>query len=217
MKTNKLKVHNVKSKIIRMLQDKAPDSIRINRLYEIFNKMGYSTGDIEKAIDDLIKEKKIIRETPQVSQHLPRDIKLETEKREYIKLKDSTGIAIEASRMVGDSSVIKFLPYTKLSASELNEVVDVLADEIVELNDNFDKKIQEETSKIYAQMITIFGVFVSIFAIIVISTDKMLRFSPDVLSNNDLWSLFLKSAALFLPVGIVIGLLVFIVLRNTRK
>jgi hypothetical protein len=65
-------------------------------------------------------------------------------------------------------------------------------------------------------MIGVFGVFVSIFSIIVISTDKMLRFSPDVL-QQDWWILLLKSLVLFLPVGIVIGGLMWIIMRKTKK
>lgn len=65
-------------------------------------------------------------------------------------------------------------------------------------------------------MIGIFGVFVSIFAVIVISTDKMLRFSPDLLKNDWLW-LFIQSTALFLPVGIVVSGLVLLLSLVTKR
>ena len=215
MSVNVLKKRAAKSEIVNLLKDKVPDSIRIMRVHEILSKRGYNTEDIDTAISDLIKTGIIKKKNPPTSPQMAENIKLAVASREAIELANYSGIPIDGERIIGDSSVVKFLPYATLSAAEMNEVTDVLVEKIDELSESFDQRIQQETTRIYRQMIGIFGVFVSIFSIIVIATDKMLRFNPEVLQQD--WLMLLgKSAALFIPVGVVILALVAVTSRISR-
>lgn len=213
---DKLKIRNIKSDIIRILIDKAPDSIRTMRVYEVLAKDGYDTDSVDVAIESLLQDNKIKKTKGEATPQMSDSIKAIIEKREYIQLKDYSNIPINGEQRIGDNSVIKLLPYSRSSASELNEIIDTLVDYTNDLESKVTNRLRTETARIYRQMISIFGVFVSVFAIIVISTEKMLRFNPEILEKGWL-ELLWKSTALFLPVGIVIGLLVLIVMYGSRK
>ena len=215
MKKNDLKILEIKSQIIKLLTNKAPSEVRILKIYERLEKVGKSTNDIDAAIDQLIDEKKI-KKTDKTSSKLPANINEELKKRTSISLINYSNVQIIGDQKIGDSNVVRFLPHTTLSGEDLNEIVEAVVEHTNSIEKTIEERIKQETSKIYAQMITIFGVFVSIFAIIVISTDKMLRFSPDILDKGWL-SLLGQSVALFLPVGLVIGGLVCLVIWSSRK
>lgn len=206
---------NIKNIILEILYDRAPNHVRILKIYELLEKENINQEEAEKAINILLEEKKIIKEDR--NKHAPAVISEELKRRTSIGLpKYEPGIPIKGDYKIGNTRVIRMLAYDKLSGEDINEITEALKEYIDNLDQTFEERIQKETSKIYRQMIGIFGVFVSIFAVIVISTDKMLRFSPDVLRGN-WWDLFYKSSALFLPVGLVVGGLVYIVLRSSKK
>lgn len=199
-------------KILELLYSKAPNSLTYDL---IISSSEFSEEETNKILESLVKNGVLVTDFNLTNR--AELIKPITERRKSYYIKDfPETFPIKEHIKVGDRKLPRLLDGDKARAEDVNGIIEAMVDYTNEINDHIEKRVQAETTKIYKQMIGIFGVFVSIFAIVVISTDKMLRFSPDVLANNPL-NLFFKSAALFLPVGLVIGGLVWIVMRGTKK
>lgn len=218
MKHFDTKVDDTKEEIIRILIDRLPNSIRIRKIREALlknTKLKVTQETIDKALDSLVADNTIkieVRDNPQLKNNVRREL----QKRESISLTNPPEAPIKGEYQVGETSVVRLLALDKLSPEDVNEVTEALKEYIDHIDKTFDERVQRKTAEIYKQMIGIFGVFVSIFSIIVISTDKMLRFDPNILEQD--WRvLLLKSSMLFLPVGIIIGSLMWVVLRGIKK
>lgn len=202
--------------LLELLYAKAPNSVRIKRIYELLLKQGASSDEVDAAIHGLKNDGVIAINARPLSKQSP-IINEELRKRDSISLVEyPKRMPIKGEYHIGEASVVRLLSGDIVSGEDINEITEALKEYVDTLDRTFDERVQRETSRIYRQMIGIFGVFVSVFAILVISTDKMLRFSPDTFANDPL-ELLLKSAALFLPVGIVIGALIWIVTRGAKK
>lgn len=212
------KSDDVKDAIISLLIERLPNGVRIRKVREILFKAGslsLKSEEIDRALDDLVKDNIIkldIRERGDQRTILHRAL----QRREAVALVDPPDAPIKGEYVIGDTEVVRLLSGDIVRAEDINEVTEALKEYIERIDKTFDDRVQKKTAEIYKQMIGVFGVFVSIFSVIVISTDKMLRFSPDVL-QQDWWVLLFKSSALFLPVGIVISGLIWVLLRGIRK
>ncbi len=209
---------DLKEAIIKTLTERLPNSVRVRKVREILErnvKLNPTPEQIDRALDDL-KNENVIKIGNKDNSSKSAAIRRELKRREWVALVDPPEVLIKGEYEVGDTSVVRLLSYDTLGAEDINEITEALNDYIKRIDKTFDERVQKKTAEIYKQMIGIFGVFVSIFSIIIISTDKMLRFSPDVLQQG-WWDLLLKSIALFLPVGVVIGGLIWVVLKGIKK
>lgn len=199
-------------KILKLLYSKAPNSLTYIR---IVSELDIPEDKVKTTLDRLVSEDLLTTELEETNRR--ELIKKVNEKRKsyYIK-KMGEDYPFEEFITVNGRTLSRVFDGGKLAAEDLNSVIETMKHYTDGVNDHIRKEVRKEASKIYIQMITIFGVFVSVFAIIVISTDKMLRFSPDVLNKGWL-SLLGQSIALFLPVGLVIGGLVCLVIWSSRK
>lgn len=223
--TNSNKLNNIEiaPRILSLLYDKAPNSVRISKIYEILSKESITSSAIDEAINQLIHENKIVKHErmhqlgEESKRKLPDDAKNKIMMRDTISLCEYPDtIPVRGEYKIGSSSVIRFLSHDVVFGEDINEITEALVEYADNINKTFEDRIKKETRKIYMQMISIFGVFVSILAIILISTEKMLRFTPDVLASG-WWELFFKSSALFLPVALTIGGFVILITWLAKK
>lgn len=210
---------DVKDAIINILIDRLPNNVRIRKVREILRKtpkLDITSEQIDQALSELESEDRVKiekRHKRGQSSAVYRTLK----RREAVALVNPPDAPIKGEYQIGDDTeVVRLIGGDIVSAEDINEVTEALKEYIERIDRTFDERVQRRTAEIYKQMIGIFGVFVSIFSVIVISTDKMLRFSPEVLAQ-DWWTLLLKSSALFLPVGLVIGGLIWILLKGIKK
>jgi hypothetical protein len=192
-------------KLLEILYSKAPNSLTYDLIVEY---SPLSKEDTDATLESMVQKGILVNDFSETNRQ--KIIKPIADRRKSYYIKDfPETYPFKEHIKVGDKLVPRLFDGDKMRAEDTNAIIEAVVDYANTLNKQIEKRVQEETSKIYRQMIGIFGVFVSIFAIIVISTDKMLRFSPEILSND--WvTLFFRSSALFLPVGLVIGSLVLI-------
>lgn len=219
MATRDTRNDDIKDAILGVLTERLPNNVRIRKVREILSKtvtFDLTSEQVDKALDDLISDGLVKIESRDRGNQRSA-VRRALQRREAISLVDPPDAPVKGEYVIGgDTEVVRMLGGDIVSAEDLNEVTEALKEYIERIDKTFDERVQRKTAEIYKQMIGIFGVFVSIFSVIVISTDKMLRFNPDVL-KQDWWILLLKSSALFLPVGIVIGGLIWILLRGIKK
>lgn len=208
IKTNDIQ----EKKLLEILYSKAPNSLSYDLIIEA---SPLTKEDTDTVLQGLIEKGILVNDFNATNRK--ELVKKITERRKsyYIKEFPET-YPFKEHIVVGDRIIPRLIDGDKVRAEDINSIVEALVDYTNNIDSQIEKRVQEETAKVYKQMIGIFGVFVSIFAVIVISTDKMLRFSPDILQNDWIW-LFIKSSALFLPVGIVVGGLVLILSHITKR
>ncbi len=210
-----IKQADLKEAIVAYVLAKTPNRVQRTHIYNNFNKI--SQDNIDNAIVELIGDKRLLS-GPDANARLEKFAHLNILREEdKICLYNYTGKEpICLTNKIGQFQIPRLLDGTRVSAEDVNQMVEAIAIYQNDVKSEFEKETNRKVGEIYRQMIGIFGVFVSIFAVIVISTDKMIRFNPDILSL-DWWQLLGKSSALFLPIGIIIGLLLWIVLRVPKK
>lgn len=216
MSSRKIDNEAVDNEILSLLFAKAPNSVRILKVYELLTDV--PKEQIDESIKRLGQAKKIvIHKRPDHGAKQYPAIHNELARRTAISLPDyPANMPIRGDYKIGGASVVRLLSGDIVSGEDINEVTEALKEYADNLDRRFDERVRNETAKIYRQMIAIFGVFVSIFAIIVISTEKMLRFDVDMLRLVSPMELLFKSACLFLPVGIVVFGLVWFTTRRSK-
>jgi hypothetical protein len=199
-------------KILELLYSKAPNSLSYDLIVETST---LSKEDTDAALERLVEKRILVNDFSQTNRQ--KIVKPITERRKSYYVKDfPETYPIQEHIRVGNKLIPRLIDGDKARAEDLNSIIEAVVDYTNGIDREIEKRVQEETAKVYKQMIGIFGIFVSIFAIIVISTEKMLRFSPEIL-RNDWWWLFGQSIALFLPVGLVVGGLVLALSVITRR
>lgn len=199
-------------KILEILYSKAPNSLSYDLIVEASPLNAENT---DTTLERLVQKGILVNDFNQTNRQ--KIVKPITERRKSYYVKDfPETYPIEEHIRVGDRLIPRLIDGDKVRAEDINSIIEAVVDYTNGIDRQIEKRVQEETAKVYKQMIGIFGIFVSIFAIIVISTEKMLRFSPEIL-RNDWWWLFGQSLALFLPVGLIIGGLVFTLVLITKR
>lgn len=199
-------------KILELLYSRAPNSLSYDLIVEY---SPLSKEDTDKTLVNLVEKGILVTDFRKTNRDKIAQKIAERRKSYYIK-NFPEDFPVKEHIKVGDILIPRLIDGDRARAEDINSIVEAMVDYTNGIDKEIDRRIRKETEKIYRQMISIFGVFVSIFAIIVISTDKMLRFSPEVLGQN--WNVLLfKSTVLFIPIGVVIALLVFVVMYGGRK
>ena len=205
----------LESKILELFYSKAPNGLSFDWLVYELAPSGYSRNDISQVLEHLCEKETLFHALDPVTQTRVSSEYSDRRHPYYLKSIPQEFPLVDELR-IGNRTLPRMMDGTVASAEDINNLLEAMVEYTNGVSSKIEERVKEETGKIYRQMIGIFGVFVSIFAIIVISTDKMLRFSPDVL-YQDWMDLFIKSAALFLPVGIVIALLVWVTMWGFKK
>lgn len=106
---------------------------------------------------------------------------------------------------VGDVEVPRLLDTDKIRAEDLNEIIESLSRYSESLKSRFHEIVRQETRTYWANIITLFGIFIGLFALILTSIGPST--APPSPSFQDT---FVTNLARVLPVGLV--LLAFVVL-----
>jgi len=200
-------------KILEILYSKAPNSLSYDLIIEY---SPLTKEDTDAVLESLVQKGVLVNDLSRTNRS--KIIKPIADRRRSYYIKEfPEHFPVKEHIRVGSVLVPRLLDGDRTRAEDINAIIEAVVDYANRIDEQIEDRIQQETVKIYRQMIGIFGVFVSIFAIIVISTDKLLRFDPAILARSDILDLFLKSMAIFAPVGIVIGGLVWVVIRENSK
>lgn len=202
-----------KKMILELIYSKAPNCLTYDLIVEY---SPLSKEDTDNALDVLVEEGVLVNDAKYtVNRAVLIDNLIKRRKSYYIK-NLSENYPYTEHLKIGDKLIPRLIDGDRARAEDVNAILNAVVEYTKDMDSKIIERVRVEANQIYRQMIGIFGVFVSIFAIIVISTEKMLRFSPDVL-NRGWWSLFGQSLALYLPVALVIILLLLTVVYTSKN
>lgn len=209
-----MKEHNtrvIKQEVVKFIQDQAPNGVLREHIYSHLEKL--PVAELDAIIDQLIHEKTL---TDNLSETNRNKVFASKVVRSPIYLKEyaSTTPVLEYLNLE-HIMIPRMLDGDTARAEDINQVILSLKKYQDKLQWIVQEKVASEVAVVYRNLIAIFGVFVSVFAIIVIATDKMLRFDPGVIASVSYGELLARSFVLFVPVGLIIALLVALVIRKT--
>lgn len=197
----------------------APSAVSEQVLLQSFEGK-FSKTDIRQAIHNLERSQTLvghIQESNVVAKYSKFYVVGESQRKAFF-LKDYSGYEIvEEIIEVGGQQYPKMLAGDKVRSDDINFVVERLAQNTQEAKADSIAEIEKVSDRLNKQLITLFGIFVSIFSVIVISTDKLLTLDPKLLENQTWLQLLGKSSAMMFPVLVVIAIFVLLIDWVKRK
>lgn len=197
----------------------APSAVSEQVLIQSFQDK-YPTVQIQQALLNLEKDKVLVDhfQDSNIIAKYSRFFVVGESKRRAFFLKDYSGYeVVEEELNVGGQQYPKMLSGDTVRSDDINFVIQKLAENAQKAKEDSVNEIEKVSRRLNAQLITLFGLFVSIFSIIVISTDKLITLDPKLLETLTWSQLLGKSAALLAPVVVVIAVFVLLIDWVRRK
>jgi len=189
--------YSVKDAIIRLLTYKAPNFVREGMLEHHLQK--YDKTTLTTAIQELIEEKKIVEKID------PREAAGSPVR--YLQLASFENIPIRNSIKVGDVEVPRVLSSggAQFLPEEINEPIEQLASYADQLEGRFAELVKAEQRKYWANVVSIFGVFMAILALV-------LRGAPQIITDPSLsfMDVVILNLAHILPLAVVLAIFVLV-------
>ena len=206
---------DLKEAVVSYVMAKVPNGLQRRHIYNNFSNI--SPARIDEVIAALVEDERLATGFHGSNVSAVFEALTDEHGEQIIHLAHYTGKEpLIRTTKIGSYEIPRLLDNTRLAAEDVNQLIEAVAAHQDTVKQELKSEVEKSVSRVYTQMITIFGVFVSILAILVISTDKMLRFDVGVLKTMDAGELFWKSFIMFVPVGFVIAGLVFLVTRRVK-
>ena len=203
-------MEKLERKIVKFIGDAAPNNIT-ERIVILHFQSEYLPHAIVNAIQNLERGSTIVSKSSDSNLYslFPKYFIAGEEKTKSYYLKDYTGYQeVKDEIQVGEEKYPRMIAGDVVRPEDINFVIEQLAISTKKAKENTLKEIKENSRQLNTQLIVIFGIFVSIFAVIVIGTDKLITLDPSLIKELAWWQLIGKSSALLAPVLIVVCVLV---------
>lgn len=115
------------------------------------------------------------------------------------------GLPVREYVTVGEIGVRRLLSDERALPEELNIFVEVLAQRMLQIELEAEKKLDERLKSYWANVVTLFGAFIGVFSLIV----GFLKTVP-LEANSTFWSVFILSSAQVLPLALMLGAFVWL-------
>lgn len=183
--------------ILRLLIDRAPNWVNEGMLRERLS--GHGEAAVTAGIRALVDANRIIEEIDQRA-GFDRAVR-------YYRLSQLEGVPIRDAIKVGDVEVPRLLSESnpKYFPEDFNETIERLAEYTAGLQRRFAELVKQEQRRYWANIVSIFSVFVAVLALIIVGlpqirTDPSLSFCRIVALNS----------AQLLPLAVVLAIFVLV-------
>lgn len=175
---------SLRNKIHTCLIERAPNALTIRNLVDLFPDTDAHT--IENELKSMSAEGLVtIRPGIRYSDYV---------------LRSYEGLPISEYMTVGDFKLPRLLSDDRPRPEDLNIFVEMLAQRILQVEHDAEKKLDERLKSYWANVITLFGAFIGVFALIV----GFLKTVP-MEQNLTFESALILSAAQVLPLAVILG------------
>ena len=176
-----------KDAIISFLIERSPNYVSESLLRRRLSL--HDEAALKEAIEELIRADRIVAETDP-REAIGRPVR-------YFKLKSYDGLPVRETIKIGDIEIQRLLSASKVGffPEDFNEQIERLADYTNELEQRFVELVKKEQRRYWANVITIFGVFVAILSFVLVGIPKIATYP-----NLSFWSIFSLNLAQVLPI-----------------
>jgi hypothetical protein len=181
-----MKEKKLENDLIRKLHHCAPNPIQIKVLK---NELNADAQELEKVADSL--EKKGILEW--------------IGKREGLRLKNCDNIPINTTIQIGATEIPRLMAGDSVYVEAINNAIERLAEYANSLENKFKDEVEKRMRSYWGNIITLFGIFISLFAFILSVTNNAV-FDAEW----GFWTIFLNNLAIIGPLLCVMA--VFLIL-----
>lgn len=185
----------IESEILQTIIERAPNSLREETI--LYDLSDYKPEEILGSLGNLVKQGKIIRKEHKVE-------RAGVLVRTYM-LSSYENIPIRRSIKIGDMLIPRMLDSDIGRAEDVNGSVEALSKYANSLEDRFVKMYREEMKSYWGGIITLFGIFVGLFSLIIVGSQKII-----ITENWSLGTVFLANFVQVAPLAVV--LILFVVL-----
>lgn len=192
--------NDITQDILGLIINRAPNSVRGRLIIARFKK--YPVDNVREALQSLVDENR-----------LSKSPNFNIENSSY-RLKSYENIPIRKYIKVGDTFVPRVLQSDEVlgSLEDINEAIENLADYASSLGKQFASLVEQEREKYWANVITLLGMFIAIFSLIIVSLPRI-----EIPYYYSFWQVIGLNTAQILPVAVILGLFVFILWLVFRK
>lgn len=189
---------HVRDEILRLLLDRIPNFVPKTTIKVRVG--GATEAEIDSALEQLVNSEQIeFRDDPRPQTGLSM---------RFYRLKSFAGLPIRETVTLGEVELPRLLSdsIVSLFPEVLNEAIEQLADYNRTLEVRFKGLVQAQQRKYWANVAGLFGVFVSVLALIIVGL-------PQITTNPQLpfWSLVQLNLAQLLPLAIVLAIFVCLI------
>ena len=182
-------MESLRNRILTCLVERAPNTLTVENFQ---NLLGLLDLDILQAeLDKMESEKLIIA-------------RRHSKKPDYM-LKSYDGLPIRQFVSVGPLKVPRLLANDTARPEELNIYFEVLARRFLEIESEAEKKMDERLKSYWANIVTLFGAFIGVFALIT----GFLKTVP-IEYGATFQSVLLLSTAQVLPLAVILGCFIWL-------
>ncbi len=193
---NKKDISTMRNKVLKFIVDKNPNGVDINLLKKYVE--GINNSDLDIILNNL-EQSKII--SIRIFEN-PTDV---SRKRKIIELINKDAYPKTDTMIIGDREFPRFLHGDLVGAEDMNEVLIALSEYTKSMETRINDIAQDMTKEFWNKLITIFGVMLSIFALII----KFTTYQSNIASETfSFWNLLLINSAQLIPTSIVLLFLV---------
>ncbi len=182
----------IKNEILSILINQAPNKLYVDMLCLKLDKFS------EPLIDDAIQELKLQQ---RITEELIVNKQYPDRKRTSIGLKNYENIPVKTSINIGDVKFPRFVQGDLVGAEEFNFAFEALSEYNSQLEERFKEISEDLTQSYWKNLISIFGIMLSTFAIIIKAISTTTPFDYQTVTLIDI---FLIRSAEFLPLGILL-------------
>ncbi len=149
----------IKNKVLKEIHRRAPNEVREDTILRSLS--GDNPGAVAAAIQELVDEK-AIRKDVHYAGAIERELGV-------YSLPSYRNIPFEEYIPVGNTRVPRQISTDQIRPEEINEMVEAVAEYSKSLEARFQEIVRKETRGYWANIITLFGLFIALFSLIVSS------------------------------------------------
>ena len=192
-----------KDLIIKLLIDRAPNPVSKTIIDNRLNDL--EANEVENALGELQKEGRVENPMQMVGKG--------PYAADYYKLTSYDGLPIRRTIKIGNIEVNRILGIDSVQSSleDINEAVERLAEYSDSLEDIFYEKFKKEMNRYWANIITLFGLFIAIFSLIIVALPRI-----NMPENLSFLNILVTNTAQILPITLVLAIFVWILAKLFR-
>lgn len=195
---------SIKDRILEIMIRCAPNYVREEIILQQLGE--YDSLQVKKALDALVQDSKLEQPYSQdVDRHLLQG---------GYSLPSYENIPIRKTIKIGDSEIFRILmtDLVKLMPEDFNQAIESLSEYAGSLENRFRRLVDEEMKRYYGNLITLFGIFIAIFSLIIVALPRI-----SYRAEYGFWKILLETSAQTLPVALILAIFVLVLVKIFRS
>jgi hypothetical protein len=175
-----------KNQVLALFHKRAPNFLTLDNI--AYDLSGFDRNAIQKVVDELCGDGVLVKTEGK------------NKVKDHYALPSYDNIPVKEYMSISGIKVPRVLASDRPRPEDLNIFFESLARRSASLESEFNKIVEEKLQSYWANIIILFGIFISLFALVVTFVEKV-----QVESGSSFWSVFALNLAQVLPLALVLA------------